>query len=48
MFHSDPSAIENLNKWIDFIKDARGNEAQICITGNKIDLEAEIEKDVVE
>jgi Ras-related protein Rab-6A len=37
--HLDRSSFENLNKWIEFVREERGNEALIVIVGNKFDLE---------
>lgn len=38
----DFGAMENLQKWLDFVKDARGADAHLCIAANKIDLESDI------
>lgn len=33
------SSVENLNKWIDFIREAGKNDVKVFIVGNKCDLE---------
>ena len=38
----DPSSVESLNKWIDFIRDAGRTEIQVYVVGNKNDLEETI------
>ena len=32
------SSVENLNKWIDFIREAGKNDVKLFIVGNKCDL----------
>ena len=33
----DPSSVENLNKWIDFIRESGRTDIQIYVVGNKND-----------
>ena len=37
----DANSYQNLSKWIDSVRDVRGDEALILIIGNKNDLEEE-------
>ena len=39
--HTDANSFSNLNKWIDNVREVRGEEALIMICGNKCDLDAE-------
>ena len=41
----DLASVENLNKWIDFIREAGRTEIQIYVVGNKNDLEGDIQND---
>ena len=47
---SASTSFNNLNKWIDNVREVRGEEALIMIIANKVDLENErdIEKSVIE
>ena len=36
--NSDLASVENLNKWIDFIRESGRTEIQIYVVGNKCDL----------
>ena len=35
----DPTSVENLNKWIDFVRESGRTEIQIYVVGNKCDLQ---------
>jgi len=37
----DPNSFGNLSKWIDNVREVRGEEALIMIVGNKSDLDGE-------
>lgn len=37
----DPNSFANLSKWIDNVREVRGEEALIMIVGNKSDLDSE-------
>jgi small GTP-binding protein len=39
---ADPSSVESLNKWIDFVRDSGRAEIQIYVVGNKTDRENQI------
>jgi hypothetical protein len=39
--HLDANSFSNLSKWIDNVREVRGEEALIMIVGNKSDLEGE-------
>jgi GTPase SAR1 family protein len=39
--HSDANSFANLSKWIDNVREVRGEEALIMIIGNKSDLDGE-------
>jgi hypothetical protein len=42
MIFIDQASVENLNKWIDFIRECGKTEIQIYIVGNKNDLTNDI------
>jgi hypothetical protein len=37
--------VENLNKWIDFVRESGRTEIQIYVVGNKSDMEEQISND---
>lgn len=39
MHNVDPTSVENLNKWIDFVRESGRTEIQIYVVGNKCDLQ---------
>ncbi len=39
----DMASVENLPKWIDFVREVGRTEAKIYVVGNKNDLDNEIE-----
>ena len=39
--HADTNSYQNLSKWIDNVREVRGDEALILVIGNKKDLEDE-------